>query len=60
MLGIGEYMAAMEGTRLISLLPVILFFLACFISFSMGSMFGRPGLILPIAAEIAVAVDLRC
>ena len=46
----------MEGTRLISLLPVILFFLACFISFSMGSTFGTLGLILPIAAEIAVAV----
>jgi tetracycline resistance efflux pump len=59
LLGIGEYMGGlMEGTRLISLLPVILFFLACFISFSMGSTFGTFGLILPIAAEIAVAVDL--
>ena len=59
LLGIGEYMGGlMEGTRLISLLPVILFFLACFISFSMGSTFGTLGLILPIAAEIAVAVDL--
>jgi tetracycline resistance efflux pump len=38
LLGIGEYMGGlMEGTRLISLLPVILFFLACFISFSMGA-----------------------
>jgi tetracycline resistance efflux pump len=59
LLGIGEYMGGlMEGTRLISLLPVILFFLACFISFSMGSTFGTLGLILPIAAEIAVAVDI--
>ena len=59
LLGIGEYMGGlMEGSRLISLLPVILFFLACFIAFSMGSTFGTLGLILPIAAEIAVAVDL--
>jgi tetracycline resistance efflux pump len=35
-----------------------LFVLACFISFSMGSTFGTFGLILPIAAEIVVSVDL--
>jgi tetracycline resistance efflux pump len=33
-------------------------FLACFISFSMGSTFGTFGLILPIAAEIVVSIDL--
>ena len=61
LLGIGEYMGGlMEGTRLISLLPVILFFLASFISFSMGSTFGTLGLILPIAAEIAVGLTSRC
>jgi tetracycline resistance efflux pump len=59
LLGIGEYMGGLiEGTPLISLLPVILFVLASFISFSMGSTFGTLGLILPIAAEIAVGVDL--
>jgi tetracycline resistance efflux pump len=42
----------------IALLPAILFVLACFISFSIGSTFGTFGLILPIAAEIVVAVDL--
>jgi tetracycline resistance efflux pump len=35
-----------------------LFVLACFISFSMGSTFGTFGLILPIAAEIVVSVDI--
>ena len=59
LLGIGEYMAGMINTDLaIALLPAILFFLACFISFSIGSTFGTLGLILPIAAEIVVAVDL--
>ena len=60
LLGIGEYLAGLIKTDLaISLLPAILFILACFISFSMGSTFGTFGLILPIAAEIVVAVDSR-
>jgi tetracycline resistance efflux pump len=59
LLGIGEYVAGMINTDLaIALLPAILFVLACFISFSIGSTFGTFGLILPIAAEIVVAVDL--
>jgi tetracycline resistance efflux pump len=59
LLGVGEYLAGLIGGGLIfSLLPAILFVLACFISFSMGSTFGTFGLILPIAAEIVVAVDL--
>jgi len=36
----------------------ILFALACFISFSMGSTFGTFGLILPIAAGIVASVDI--
>jgi tetracycline resistance efflux pump len=59
LLGIGEYLAGLINTGLaFSLLPALLFVLACFISFSMGSTFGTFGLILPIAAEIVVSVDL--
>jgi tetracycline resistance efflux pump len=59
LLGVGEYGAGLIGGGLaFALLPVILFVLACFISFSMGSTFGNFGLILPIAAEIVVSIDL--
>jgi tetracycline resistance efflux pump len=59
LLGIGEYVAGLINTDLaFSLLPALLFILACFISFSMGSTFGTFGLILPIAAEIVVSIDL--
>jgi tetracycline resistance efflux pump len=41
LLGVGEYMAGLiSGGLAFSLLPAILFMLACFISFSMGSTFG--------------------
>src|SRR5918999_434490 len=59
LLGIGEYLGGMINTGLaFALLPAILFALACFISFSMGSTFGTFGLIRPMAAEIVVSVDL--
>jgi tetracycline resistance efflux pump len=59
LLGVGEYLAGLIGGGLaFALLPAILFVLACFISFSMGSTFGTFGLILPIAAEIVVSIDL--
>jgi tetracycline resistance efflux pump len=59
MLGVGEYLAGLIGGGLaFSLLPAILFVLACFISFSLGSTFGTFGLILPIAAGIVVSVDI--
>ena len=59
MLGIGEYVASfISGGLAFSLLPAILFLLASFISFSMGSTFGTFGLILPIAAEIVASVDI--
>ena len=58
-LGIGEYVASyISGDMAYSLLPAILFLLASFISFSMGSTFGTFGLILPIAAEIVATVDI--
>jgi tetracycline resistance efflux pump len=57
-LGIGEYLAGIVDAALpLALLPVLLFVLAAFISFSIGSTFGTFGLLLPIAAEIAVALD---
>jgi len=57
-LGIGEYLAGLIDAALpLALLPVLLFVLAGFISFSIGSTFGTFGLLLPIAAEIAVALD---
>jgi tetracycline resistance efflux pump len=59
LLGVGEYLAGLIGGGLaFALLPAILFVLACFISFSMGSTFGTFGLILPIAAGIVVSIDL--
>ena len=58
-LGIGEYLAGfISGDLAFALLPAILFLLASFISFSIGSTFGTFGLILPIAAEIVVSVDI--
>jgi tetracycline resistance efflux pump len=57
-LGIGEYLAGIVDAALpLALLPVLLFVLASFISFSIGSTFGTFGLLLPIAAEIAVALE---
>jgi tetracycline resistance efflux pump len=59
LLGVGEYLAGLIGGGLaFSLLPALLFVLACFISFSLGSTFGTFGLILPIAAGIVVSVDI--
>jgi tetracycline resistance efflux pump len=57
LLGVGEYLAGLIGVAF-SLLPALLFVLACFISFSLGSTFGTFGLILPIAAGIVVSVDI--
>ncbi|MHA6618530.1 Na+/H+ antiporter NhaC family protein [Pseudonocardia sp. DLS-67] len=57
-LGIGEYLAGLVDAALpLALLPVLLFALASFISFSIGSTFGTFGLLLPIAGEVAVALD---
>jgi tetracycline resistance efflux pump len=59
LLGIGEYVAGLiDGTLTFALLPMLLFLVASFISFSMGSTFGTFGLLLPIAAEIVVSVDV--
>lgn len=59
LLGIGEYVAGlMGGGMALSLLPVLVFLMAAFVAFSIGSTFGTFGLLLPIAAEIAVSVDM--
>jgi tetracycline resistance efflux pump len=58
LLGIGEYMGGLlSGTLAVALLPLLLFLVASFVSFSMGSTFGTFGLLLPVAAEIVVATD---
>ena len=55
-LGVGEYLGGLiEGTALLDLLPAILFVLAAFIAFSIGSTFGTFGVMLPIGAQIAAA-----
>ncbi|MBY3555800.1 Na+/H+ antiporter NhaC family protein [Modestobacter lapidis] len=57
-LGVGEYLAGVIDENLpLFLLPVVLFLLASFISFSMGSTFGTFGLLLPIAGQIALSLD---
>jgi tetracycline resistance efflux pump len=54
-LGVGEYIGGLiAGTALLFLLPAIVFVLASFISFSIGSTFGTFGVMLPIGAQIAV------
>ncbi|WP_345216599.1 Na+/H+ antiporter NhaC family protein [Georgenia halophila] len=58
-LGIGEYVASfITGDVALALLPAMLFVLAAFVSFSMGSTFGTFGLILPIAAQIVASTDM--
>jgi tetracycline resistance efflux pump len=57
-LGVGEYLAGvLDEAFPRALLPVLLFVLASFIAFSIGSTFGTFGLLLPIGAEIALALD---
>jgi tetracycline resistance efflux pump len=57
-LGVGEYLAGVIDENLaLFLLPLVLFVLASFISFSMGSTFGTFGLLLPIAGQIALSLD---
>lgn len=58
-LGIGEYVSGfISGGLLFALLPFFVFLLAGFIAFSIGSTFGTFGLLLPIAAEIAISADV--
>ncbi|MQA88150.1 MAG: Na+/H+ antiporter NhaC family protein [Streptosporangiales bacterium] len=58
LLGIGDYLAGLiDGALAFALLPALVFVLASFVSFSIGSTFGTFGLLLPIAAAIAVSVD---
>jgi tetracycline resistance efflux pump len=55
-LGVGEYLGGLiEGTALLALLPAVVFVIAAFIAFSIGSTFGTFGVMLPIGAQIAVA-----
>jgi tetracycline resistance efflux pump len=57
-LGIGEYLAGLiDRTLPLALLPVLMFAVAAFIAFSIGSTFGTFGILLPIAAEVALALE---
>jgi tetracycline resistance efflux pump len=47
----------LDGSLAVALLPALLFLVASFVSFSMGSTFGTFGLLLPIAAEIMVVTE---
>lgn len=58
-LKVGQYLASLiEGNMSIAWIPVIFFIFAAFISYSIGSTLGTTGLMLPIGAEIVVAIDI--
>ncbi|AUJ25403.1 Na+/H+ antiporter NhaC family protein [Virgibacillus dokdonensis] len=59
-LGTGVYLASVvEATHVsFDLLPFVVFLMAGFIAFSTGTSWGSFGILLPIAAEIAVATDV--
>ncbi|TFJ91920.1 Na+/H+ antiporter NhaC family protein [Lentibacillus salicampi] len=56
----GEYLAGIvESSNLaLSLLPVIIFFIAGFIAFATGTSWGSFGILLPIAGQIALGTDV--
>lgn len=57
-LGTGDYLAGLvRGSMDVAFLPVLLFLLAGFMSFSTGTSWGTFGVVLPIAGDIAVATD---
>lgn len=57
-LGTGEYLAGLVNGRIsLTLLPVLVFVISGFMAFSTGSSWGTFGVLLPIAAEIAVTTD---
>lgn len=57
-LGTGDYLAGLvRGNMDVAFLPVLLFLLAGFMSFSTGTSWGTFGVILPIAGDIAAATD---
>src|SRR5690625_1682880 len=57
----GEYLAGIvQASNLsLSLLPVIVFIMAGFIAFATGTSWGSFGILLPIAGQIAGAVDIE-
>nr|MDD6334884.1 Na+/H+ antiporter NhaC family protein [bacterium] len=56
MIGTGEFVSSLVSgsTFVISLLPVIVFLIAAFLSFSMGTAWGTFGILLPIVMTICV------
>ncbi|MFB4165151.1 Na+/H+ antiporter NhaC family protein [Alteribacillus sp. JSM 102045] len=58
-LGTGQYLADfIDGTIPLFLLPALLFLLAGFMAFSTGTSWGTFSILLPIAGEIAAALDI--
>ncbi|MCP1660665.1 Na+/H+ antiporter NhaC family protein [Neisseria perflava] len=54
----GEYLSTLVGNNIHSgFLPVILFLLACVMAFATGTSWGTFGIMLPIAAAMAVKID---
>ncbi len=57
-IGTGEYLAHFINENLpVALLPVLLFILSGIMAFSTGTSWGTFGIMLPIAANIAIAVE---
>lgn len=57
-LGTGEYLAGLVSGRMSpALLPLLTFLLCSFMSISTGTSWGTFGIMLPIAAQVAVAID---
>ncbi|XZG69813.1 Na+/H+ antiporter NhaC family protein [Chitinibacteraceae bacterium HSL-7] len=57
-LGTGRYLAGLaEGNVSPAVLPALLFILAGFMAFATGTSWGTFGIMLPLAADMAVAVD---
>lgn len=58
-IGVGTFLAGLiNGSAFpIGLLPLMLFLVSAFMSYAMGSTLGTAGLMIPIGAQIVVAVD---
>ena len=53
-LGAGPYLAStLQGAVAPTILPTLIFFIACFVSFSTGSSFGTMALLFPICGDVA-------
>src|SRR5699024_7389986 len=57
-LGTGDYLAGLVNEHIsLTLIPMLLFLIAAFMSFATGTSWGTFGIMLPIAAQIAASID---